>query len=81
MANMRNLLIVATSALCVLLSVAVPVPEQDVQIVQIPLEGNKVCKRKRPLCAIEDEYQIYRALFPLFLSLLRLTDILVCLSA
>lgn len=38
---MKNLLIVATSALCVLLAVAVPLPEQDVQIVQIPLEGNK----------------------------------------
>lgn len=40
---MKNLLIVATSALCVLLAVAVPLPDQDVQIVQIPLEGNKVC--------------------------------------
>ncbi|XP_031625034.1 uncharacterized protein LOC116341855 isoform X2 [Contarinia nasturtii] len=38
---MKNLLIVATSALCVLLAVAVPLPEQDVQIVQIPLEGDK----------------------------------------
>ncbi|XP_055297968.1 uncharacterized protein LOC129566238 isoform X2 [Sitodiplosis mosellana] len=38
---MKNLLIVATSALCVLLAVAVPLPEQDVQLVQIPLEGNK----------------------------------------
>lgn len=42
---MKNLLIVATSALCVLLAVAVPLPEQDVQIVQIPLEGDKVSKR------------------------------------
>lgn len=38
---MKNLLIVATSALCVLIAIAVPLPEQDVQIVQIPLEGNK----------------------------------------
>lgn len=41
---MKNLLIVSTSALCLLLAVAVPLPEQDVQLVQIPLEGNKVCK-------------------------------------
>lgn len=40
---MKNLLIVATSALCVLLAIAVPLPEQDVQLVQIPLQGNKVC--------------------------------------
>lgn len=40
---MKNLLIVATSALCVLIAIAVPLPDQDVQIVQIPLEGNKVC--------------------------------------
>lgn len=40
---MKNLLIVATSALCVLIAIAVPLPaDQGVQIVQIPLEGNKV---------------------------------------
>lgn len=39
---MKNFLIVATSALCVLLAVAVPLPGQGVEIVQIPLEGNKV---------------------------------------
>lgn len=40
---MKNLLIAATGALCVLIAIAVPVPDdQGVQLVQIPLEGNKV---------------------------------------
>lgn len=43
---MKNLLIVATSALCVLLVTAAPAADprqtQDLEIVQIPLQGNKV---------------------------------------
>lgn len=42
---MKNLLIVATSTLFVLTVIAVPLPSassDDVKIVQIPLEGNKV---------------------------------------
>lgn len=42
---MKNLIIVATSTLCVLLVAAVPLPSStndDVKLVQIPLEGNKV---------------------------------------
>lgn len=43
---MKNLLIFATSTLCMLLITAVPVPSndasKDLEIVQIPLQGNKV---------------------------------------
>lgn len=52
---MKNLLILATSALCVLLAVAVPLPaetDQNVQLVQIPLEGNKVCFFKNVFMAL-----------------------------
>lgn len=44
---MKNLLIVATSTLFVLTVIAVPLPSatnDDVKIVQIPLDGNKVTK-------------------------------------
>lgn len=47
---MKNLLIIATSALCVLLITAIPLPaseqSQGLEIVQIPLEGNKVSIEK-----------------------------------
>lgn len=47
---MRNhLVIIATSALCLVLVAAVPVPSSEqeqssgLEIMQIPLQGNKVC--------------------------------------
>lgn len=43
---MKSLLLIATSALCVLLAAAVPLPSEsaakELEIVQIPLQGNKV---------------------------------------
>lgn len=42
---MRNSLILVTCALCVVIISAVPLPSADkeLEVVQIPLQGNKVC--------------------------------------
>lgn len=50
---MKSLLLIATSTLCVLLAAAVPLPSEsaakELEIVQIPLQGNKVSAAARSI--------------------------------